>query len=963
MDASNVAPDTSENLSPTPASFARRQKAWLAGLALHPIEVLLVAAFLLLVFLLGIFPLKDTDFWWHLRTGDLIRSTGKIPRTDLYTYTTPPDAPWIDLHWGFQVLLSIGYGLGGIPLLNLAKCVITTLAVAILLFGCRRPGWPLWVSIIGWWPGLMVLSGRMYVRPETISLLWLSLVMAVLFHWRKHPRAMWLLPPVFLAWVNTQGLFVLGFILMGAAVVEAAFDPAMYERSQRPWWARVIATGCLCLIACLFNPYGLTGLLFPLQLAGTMRNPIFRTIGELQPVPQFIYSLGYRDFPLVLNAGTLPKALSIISRNFLDFPLPLKMHLATMIWCFFSFLVAVFGGFWLFLRYRTGLVPEVVDNDVQSTPDKKSRGKKAALPPKPEKMRLAGVVRFSLFRFLLFLFFSLLSLQATRNSHQFAAVLGTITAANLAQFASLTGGGRRKGGSRLKMVISPGNSIALALVLLTIVWVSTGRFYADSAEGRTIGLGPEPLWFPHDAVKAAGADGLPPRFASFHNGHTALYDYYFGPEKKVFTDARLEVIGPDLYQQQIRLTNALSKSDPAWKGLVAAARRPVMLADHQANSPVSVTLMASGDYACIHFDPIAAVFAPTESLATAKLQPFDFRRAHFSDSGFRSRTQPERLALARALRNIAGGLSSLQRDDLAGPLNLAGISLASQLVSEDPSLFDAWKLNGQLLQAAYAGSAQRDAAPQSFDIVIDLPLVRSMYALKQAAGLNPGDFSNLFSLVLLHRGMVQPDLELAVLRQLTKLKPINPTQSAELENAVGRMATLREQLGDIESKNQPEPVSRAEVQKQVSALMARGQTRKAAELLETSLPQEESPTDLLQTLGGLWLWQGEPEKARQAFERIRAEPLRQTLLACAWIVENQPDQAATLLEEARQFANKMPVNAELHFAIVSLLTGQAIESGDLVRSRAEMQLLQQLSITPGHRDIVSRFRALLESPR
>lgn len=933
----------------------------MAGLALHPFEVLLVGAFLLLVFLLGIFPLKDTDFWWHLRTGDLIRSTGKIPGTDLYTYTTPPNAPWIDLHWGFQVLLSIGYGLGGIPLLNLAKCVITTVAVAILLFGCRRPGWPLWVGIIGWWPGLMVLSGRMYVRPETISLLWLSIVMVVLFHWRKHPRAMWLLPPVFLAWVNTQGLFVLGFVLMGAAVVEAAFDPAMYERSQRQWWARVIATGGLCVIACLFNPYGLKGLLFPLQLAGTMRNPIFRTIGELQPIPQFIYSLGYRDFPQVLNAGTLPRALSIISRNFLDFPLPLKMHLATMICCFLSFLVAILGGLWLYLRQRTGLVPELTGEAAPTPPDKKSRGKKAASPPKPEKIRLAGMVRFSLFRFLLFLFFSLLSLQATRNSHQFAAVLGTITAANLAQFASLTGGGRRKGGSRLKMAISPGNSIALALVLLSIVWVGTGRFYADSAEGRTIGLGPEPLWFPHDAVKAAGADGLPPRFASFHNGHTALYDYYFGPEKKVFTDARLEVIGPDLYQQQIRLTNALSKADPAWKGLVAAARRPVILADHQANSPVSVTLMASGDYACIHFDPVAAVFAPAESLAAAKIQPFDFRQAHFSDSGFRSRSQPERLALARALRNIAGGLSSVQRDDLASPLNLAGISLASRLVSEDPTLFDAWKLKGQLLQAAYAGSAQRDTAPQAFDIVIDLPLVRSMFALKQAATLNPGDFSNLFSLVLLHRGLSQPDLELATLHQITMLKPINPTQAAELENAVGRMATLRQQLGDIETPIQPEPANRADLNRQVSSLMAKGKTRLAAELLETSLPREESPTDLLQSLGGLWLWQGEPEKARHAFERIRAEPLRQTLLASAWTVENQPEQAASLLLEARKSENKKSVDADLDFAIRSLMVSHAMESGDLKNSRAEMQSLQQSAITPGQRDILSRYRALLQS--
>ena len=33
--------------------------------------------FLALTFLLGAFPLKDADIYWHLRTGDLIRQTGQ----------------------------------------------------------------------------------------------------------------------------------------------------------------------------------------------------------------------------------------------------------------------------------------------------------------------------------------------------------------------------------------------------------------------------------------------------------------------------------------------------------------------------------------------------------------------------------------------------------------------------------------------------------------------------------------------------------------------------------------------------------------------------------------------------------------------------------------------------------------------------------------------------------------------
>jgi hypothetical protein len=42
-------------------------------LGLKVIDATLVSLFLTLTFLLGIFPLKDADYFWHLRTGDLIR--------------------------------------------------------------------------------------------------------------------------------------------------------------------------------------------------------------------------------------------------------------------------------------------------------------------------------------------------------------------------------------------------------------------------------------------------------------------------------------------------------------------------------------------------------------------------------------------------------------------------------------------------------------------------------------------------------------------------------------------------------------------------------------------------------------------------------------------------------------------------------------------------------------------------
>ncbi|HEV3120541.1 MAG TPA: hypothetical protein VGY53_01495, partial [Isosphaeraceae bacterium] len=204
-----------------------RRAAWVADLAL-------VLAFFTLTFLLGVFPLKDTDFWWHLRTGDLIRHTGRIPTHDWYTYSVP-DHPWIDLHWGFEVALSWGYAHFGVVGLNLAKCAITCVAVGLLI-SARKRDWPLWVMLLAWLPALYVLGGRMYVRPETCSLLYLATFLAVLVRIDRRPALAFLLVPVQALWVNTQGLFVFGPLLMGMALVGAALQPEAFRAERLRWW-------------------------------------------------------------------------------------------------------------------------------------------------------------------------------------------------------------------------------------------------------------------------------------------------------------------------------------------------------------------------------------------------------------------------------------------------------------------------------------------------------------------------------------------------------------------------------------------------------------------------------------------------------------------------------------------------------------------------------------------------------
>ena len=87
------------------------------------------AALTILAFILGVNELADFDIWWHLRTGQLIPDRG-VPVTDWYSFTST-DRLWLDVHWGFQLLMASVHGVLGIPGLVLLKAAIVSLTVLI----------------------------------------------------------------------------------------------------------------------------------------------------------------------------------------------------------------------------------------------------------------------------------------------------------------------------------------------------------------------------------------------------------------------------------------------------------------------------------------------------------------------------------------------------------------------------------------------------------------------------------------------------------------------------------------------------------------------------------------------------------------------------------------------------------------------------------------------------------------
>jgi tetratricopeptide (TPR) repeat protein len=196
-----------------------------------------------------------------------------VPTRDPFTFGAA-DRPWIDVHWLFQVMLAGVHAAGGVRGMILLAAAAGS-GVILVGLAARDRRCPSWIAGACWLPALLAMSARLVPRPEIISFLAMSAYLAVLMRTDDRPALAWALPAVQVLWVNSHGLFLLGPIILGAYLVGEALDrltPAAAVRAAGPrarrwrFWVNVGGAALAVGLACLANPYGLLGALFPLEL-------------------------------------------------------------------------------------------------------------------------------------------------------------------------------------------------------------------------------------------------------------------------------------------------------------------------------------------------------------------------------------------------------------------------------------------------------------------------------------------------------------------------------------------------------------------------------------------------------------------------------------------------------------------------------------------------------------------------
>ncbi len=249
----------------------------------------------LAAFAFSFHKLDDFDTWWHLASGRWIAIHRQIPATDTLSHTVR-DHAWINLQWAFDLILYLLHQIGGPILLCATGAVVFVATIALLLrLTVRHAGASFGALIV--LLAILAAQERVTLRPELLSFLLLAAVLSVIEYARRQDeRAAFLLVPLMIVWVSVHALFVIGAF----AIVCALVGPAAV-RSRR-----VVIAACAALASVVINPYGLTGVFFPLKLVSRINgsNPVFRTIGEFgSPFAVDATGLSVVFYKIVLAVG------------------------------------------------------------------------------------------------------------------------------------------------------------------------------------------------------------------------------------------------------------------------------------------------------------------------------------------------------------------------------------------------------------------------------------------------------------------------------------------------------------------------------------------------------------------------------------------------------------------------------------------------------------------------------------
>jgi hypothetical protein len=229
----------------------------------------------------------DPDVWWHVKVGEGILATHRWPTVDPYSFTAH-GSPWIAYEWLGEVLLAAVNRYGGLTGLLALNVILAGMVVTGLYWYAAMRSHNSKAAFVAVITLLPIAYLSFTLRPQMIGYLFLVLTLIILERFRQgHTRTLWLLPLIFMLWVNTHGTFVFGLFVLAVYWGSGLFEIRWGGLESRLWNAaerkRLGFVALLCFVALTLTPYGTQLAAYPIDMA--FSQPInVANIQEWQPI-------------------------------------------------------------------------------------------------------------------------------------------------------------------------------------------------------------------------------------------------------------------------------------------------------------------------------------------------------------------------------------------------------------------------------------------------------------------------------------------------------------------------------------------------------------------------------------------------------------------------------------------------------------------------------------------------------
>jgi hypothetical protein len=228
-------------------------------------------------FLFASRPMGDADFWFHLKTGQYVFTSGGVPRMELWSFTHH-GIPWTAHGWLAGVVFYAIWSVAGAKAMIFIFALLT--AIAFWIAFKRADSHPFFAGVavlLAVWTSLPNIG----VRPRVFTILCASIFLALLGRFARglKERWIWLLIPLMTLWANLHGGFFIGLGLVALTAVGMLLDywagvlaePERFRSNLRK--LALIFVGCV--LAVLVNPFGVKLYTTPIAV---LRSPIFQDL-------------------------------------------------------------------------------------------------------------------------------------------------------------------------------------------------------------------------------------------------------------------------------------------------------------------------------------------------------------------------------------------------------------------------------------------------------------------------------------------------------------------------------------------------------------------------------------------------------------------------------------------------------------------------------------------------------------